>query len=462
MTSMKTGPRTVRQADCLVPPASSAFYPVRAGNRVRPLVDGGEIFTRIGEAIAEARHSVWLTVAFYSDDFRFPDGSPLFDVLDRAVARGLDVRLLCWRANPETRPSWRIFGGTPEQRDLLAARNARFRIRWDRGIGAYCQHQKTWLIDAGQPGETAFVGGINLTAVALQRHDVFVEIAGPAARDVRHNFVQRWNGASERLLADGNWACDASDMLPLPLPLPSSEPAGRGDAKGASVVQIQRMMDPRRYADGEAEQSILEQYERAIDAARRTIYIENQAVPIAPLARRLMGALERGVDVVMLVPAVPEHYVCESRADPACREMWEAVEALGRHPRFALCGIAERHGAGLRAAYVHAKLMLVDGAWATVGSCNLHAFSLAGQTELNASIWDERFVLALRQTLFARHLDVDTSGLAEPGALRLFAERAAANRRRLDRSEGDWQGLAFALRPEDYALAHPAGFAPPA
>lgn len=427
-----------------IPFATSCSYPVRPGNRVRPLVDGGAIFTRIGEAIAEARHSVWLTVAFHSDDFRFPDGSRLFDVLDRAVERGLDVRMLCWRANPETRPSWRIFGGTPEQRELLARRGARFRIRWDRASTGFCQHQKTWVIDAGQPTGTAFVGGMNLTAVALERHDVFVELTGPAVRDVHHNFVQRWNGASERQAPDGNWACDAGNRLPLPAQVTAEQ--------GPSVVQIQRMMDPQRYTDGEAEESILEQYERAIDAARRTIYLENQAVPIARLSRRLMGALERGVDVIMLAPAVPEHYVCESRNDPAYREMWEALEALGRHPRFTLCGIAERHGPGLRAAYVHAKLMLVDDVWATVGSCNLHVYSLGGNSELNASIWDAEVAHSLRRTLFAKHLGVDTATMDDGAALRLFRETAAANASKLARRQHDLRGLTFEIEARTYAL----------
>ena len=123
---------------------------------------------RIGEAIANARHSVWLTVAFYSDDFLVPDGQePLFDILDRAVARGVDVRLLIWRPNPETAPSPRMFGGSPEQRALLAKRGARFKIRWDRAATVFCQHQKSWVIDAGQPTETSFVGGLNLTSVAM-------------------------------------------------------------------------------------------------------------------------------------------------------------------------------------------------------------------------------------------------------------------------------------------------------
>src|SRR5262249_37736546 len=154
---------------------------------------------------------VWLTVAFYSSDFCLPDGrGSLFEVLDRVVARGLDVRLIFWRPNPECPSASKgsTFEGTPADRDLLRARGSAFRVRWDRAPGHYLQHQKSWLIDAGCSSEVAFVGGINLTARAIDepghaeghRHDAYVELVGPAATDVHHNFVQRWNEASERLL----------------------------------------------------------------------------------------------------------------------------------------------------------------------------------------------------------------------------------------------------------------------
>src|SRR4030088_2509786 len=82
---------------------SPVTYPARPGNLVRPLVDGVPAFRRIAEAIKAARHGIWLTVAFYAADFLFPDRQgALFDVLDRAVARGLDVRVLFWRPNPES------------------------------------------------------------------------------------------------------------------------------------------------------------------------------------------------------------------------------------------------------------------------------------------------------------------------------------------------------------------------
>jgi phosphatidylserine/phosphatidylglycerophosphate/cardiolipin synthase-like enzyme len=305
-----------------IPSVEAGGFPVRGGNLVRPLIGGTTAFRRIGEAVDTARHSVWLTVAFYDEDLRFPDGrGALFDLLDRAVARGVDVRALFWRHSPETSTYGRTFWGTAAERDRLRARSSRVRIRWDRAAVPFCQHQKSWMIDAGMPSETAFVGGINLTAKALERHDAYVEVTGPSATDVQHNFVERWNGASERHAPNGNWACDGADRLPFP-----SGPSG---PRGTSTVQIQRMLF-------RGERSILEQYERAIDAARRTIYIENQAIPIPRVAACLERALARGVEVVLLVPAIPEDHVYAARKNLELRSLFDGLEALGRHPGFRL------------------------------------------------------------------------------------------------------------------------------
>ena len=298
------------------------------------------------------------------------------------------------------------------------------------------------MIDAGRSSETAFVGGINLSAESFRRQDAYVEVTGPSATDVHHNFVQRWNEASERTAEDGNWACDATDRLPFPHV--ASEP------RGPSIVQIQRMLHPGCYVDGQAapghgsfdvaggERSILEQYKRAIDAARRTIYLENQAIPIPEVATHLERALERGVEVVLLVPAIPEPYVYEARLDPAQQGRFDSLGALGRYSNFLLVGIVGAEDR--RPAYVHAKLMVIDDTWATIGSCNLHALSLSGHSEMNASIWDESVARAFRCALFAKHLGVDTASLDDVAALHLYRQFAQENR-----------GLVFALSPAAYA-----------
>ena len=228
-------------------------YSMRGGNLVRPLIDGVPAFRRIGQAVEHAVRSVWLTIAFYADDFAFPDGGgSLFTVLDQAARRGLDVRVLFWRPNEVSRGYGRTFSGTPEERRLLLAREARFSARWDRAAGPHCQHQKSWLVDAGCSTEVAFVGGINLTAKALGspghadggRHDVYLELAGPCATDVHHNFVQRWNEASDRDDVDGTWGPAGQEALPFP----SRASVTRGDA----VAQVQRMIPAGRYTDGTA------------------------------------------------------------------------------------------------------------------------------------------------------------------------------------------------------------------
>jgi phosphatidylserine/phosphatidylglycerophosphate/cardiolipin synthase-like enzyme len=442
-----------------IPFVTACSYPRRAGNAARPLVDGIAAYRRIAQAVAEARHSVWLAVTFISPDFQMPDGSgSLFDVLDRAVARGLDVRVIFWRPNPESTGYGSAFAGLPEQREMLAARGSRFRIRWDRSAGPYCQHQKAWLIDAGEASETAFVGGMNLTVKTLgspghssggQFHDLYVEIAGPSASDVHHNFVQRWNEASECDLADGTWGHDGNDELPFP--------ARASAPRGEAVVQIQRMVPAGRYGDSHpspgnaaygiagGESSILAQYLEAIGAARRTIYIENQSIPIAQVSSALEQALQRGVDVVMLVPGQPLDYVRVYRKDPARKPMFDGIAALGRYENFALAGIAVQNAGRRSDIYVHAKIMLIDDCWATIGSCNLHAFSLGGHTEMNAAIWDPKLTRALRCDLLAEHLGRDTSGLDDRAALALYRDIARTNRRKRDAGDFDWQGLAYDL-----------------
>lgn len=448
-----------------IPCETTGSYPARPGNLVRPLVDGIATFRRIGEAIDTARHSIWLTVTFFAPDFCFPDDrGSLFDVLDRAAERGLDVRVIFWRPNPESARYGRTFAGTPADLDMLRARKSRLKIRWDRAHAAYCQHQKSWIIDTGEPSETVFVGGINLTAANMgspghldgaERHDVYVEVTGPSATDVHHNFVQRWNESSERTARNGVWSHDASEVLPFPQR--PSRP------HGTSMVQIQRMVHPGRYANGHAtpggreydiaagERSVLDQYKRAIDAARGSIYIENQALPIPQIAISLAAALSRGVEVVFLLPADPEQHVRTARQDPARKDLFDQVAALGRHANFTLAGIAAPNARSERSnIYVHSKIMLVDDAWATIGSCNLHSNSLSGHTEMNAAFWDAGVVRELRCQLLSEHLGLETAHLDDRAALRQYRRVALANSDRKARGDGEWQGLAFALVPAAY------------
>ncbi|HKF79135.1 MAG TPA: phospholipase D-like domain-containing protein [Candidatus Dormibacteraeota bacterium] len=455
-----------------VPFVASTSYPVRIGNAVRPLVDGEPAFRRICDAIDAARRSVWVTVTFLTPDVQMPDGrGSFFDVLDRAAARGLDVRALFWRTNPETSghaPG--VFWGSPAHRDLLEARGSQFLARWDRAHSRFCQHQKSWLVDAGEDTETAFVGGINLRPHSVaspgharpgSHHDAYVEVSGPAATDVHHNFVQRWNEASERAAEDGSWGGGRDHDLAFPTRL--------SGPRGDSAVQVQRTLHAGCYRDGRptpggqafdvagGERSIFDQYLRAIGAARRSIYIENQYLELPEVVAALHQALDRGVEVVVLLPAEPDEAVRAATRRSERQAFVEQRAALGRHERFALVGIAGRGaGGGRHDVYVHAKVMLIDDAWATIGSCNLHASSVYGNSEMNVSFWDPEVVRTLRCELLAEHLGTDTAQLDDRSALGEYRRLAQENRRRRDAGDSGWPGLAFAIDPATYGRQPPA------
>ena len=170
-----------------------------------------------------------------------------------------------------------------------------------------------------------------------------------------------------------------------------------------------------------------------------------------PIAAALEEALKRGVDVVILVPAEPENHVRAARRNPERRLLFDQVGRLGEYERFALVGIAGLNAEGVRRnVYVHGKIMLVDDAWATIGSCNLHSNSLCGHTEMNASFWDAEVVRAARCALLAEHLDQDTDHLDARAALQLYRRIARDNRHLRDVGDPNWRGIAYRLDPNAY------------
>jgi phosphatidylserine/phosphatidylglycerophosphate/cardiolipin synthase-like enzyme len=442
-----------------------ATYGPRPANRLEPLIGGERAFRRIAQAVGGARHSVWVTVAFLSPDFRFPDGrGHLFDLLDEAAARGLDVRALFWRS-PEAAAAGEtgIFQGTADDHAALARRGARFRARWDRLDKTYCHHQKSWLVDAGTASEVAFVGGINLNNPSVTSHpfpprqgshtqDIYCELAGPAATDVHHNFVQRWNGASERELDLGAWPSPA-EVDDLPFPHQVSPPAGQVPVQLTRTVRRGFYRDATPTPGGkslavvEGEQSVLRQYLLSIDAAREGIYLENQAFLSLDVTASVERALARGVEVLVVVPGLVPGFLRAAVAEPRLAPTLRRVAALGAHPRFTLAALAaSRAGGRYDEVYVHTKAAIVDDAWATIGSTNLANRSFYGDTELNAAFWHPDTVTAFRRELLgAHHGDpLDAYGLA--AALRAFRARALENRERRER-RAPLEGFAYALDP---------------
>jgi len=459
-----------------IPAASVTSYPLRGGNALRPLIDGVPAFRAILKAVEHATHSVWLTVAFLDEEIAFPDAhGSFFDVLERAAARGIDVRVLFW-SEPEIEKMISGSSHFPAGRinfEVLSQQAPQVLARWDR-LRGYCHHQKSWIVDAGTDGEVAFVGGINLDQDSIvspghpagernpgaSNHDVYAELRGPSATDVHHNFVQRWNEASERTQPFGAFPTLArANDLAFP-ERPSRE-------AGSSFVQVARTVRADCYRRDAAspgasalaiaggETSILQQYLAAVEAAERTIYLENQMLLCPFLVPSLDAALRRGVDVVVVVPGRTMPEFARARRNPRAVPVFAMLDALGRHENFLMAALAATREDGSEdPIYVHAKVAIIDDEWATIGSANAMVRSFTDDTELNVTTWDREVATRLRCELMAEHLDaadaMPASGDDREG-VRLLRERALDNSRR--RREGRaLAGSVYAIRPHEWAV----------
>jgi len=108
-------------------------------------------------------------------------------------------------------------------------------------------------------------------------------------------------------------------------------------------------------------------------SARHSIHITTPyVVPDETMISTLLGAAQRGVEVVLLIPGAIDHnLVRQASRSKLGRLLQNGVQIYEYRP-----------------ALLHAKTMVVDGIWATVGSTNLDHRSFSLNEELNVALYD--------------------------------------------------------------------------
>jgi phosphatidylserine/phosphatidylglycerophosphate/cardiolipin synthase-like enzyme len=377
---------------------ADASAPPRAGNGLDVLVDGAEALPQLADAIESARSSVWLAGWFFSADFRLrPDSEQTLRELLAEVAGRVDVCVLAWAGAPLP-----LFH--PDRGDVRAARDALVRgtkitMALDsRERPFHCHHEKLAIVD----GEVAFVGGIDLTSYCGQRldrsehpargslgwHDATTRIRGPAVVDVADHFRLRWQEVTRE-----------------PLPPPSS-PSDAGDVE----LQLVRTVPERIYdALPHGEFSILESYLRALRAAERLVYLENQFLwspeIVTVLADKLRQPPHDRFRLVVLLPSKPNNGNDDTRGQLGL--LAAADDGAGR----LVARTLYQQGAHTP-VYVHAKIGIVDDHWLTVGSANLNEHSLFNDTEVNVVSHDAQIARDVRLRLWSEHLGVAQAQIA--------------------------------------------------
>ncbi|MES2360564.1 MAG: cardiolipin synthase ClsB [Pseudomonadota bacterium] len=132
--------------------------------------------------------------------------------------------------------------------------------------------------------------------------------------------------------------------------------------------------------------SIEKAYRKAIGKAHQEILIANAYfVPGGKLRRALIRAARRGVRVTLLLQGKYEYFMQYHAARPVYGALLKAGIEIHEY----------------EASFLHAKVAVIDGHWATVGSSNLDPLSLLLAREANVVVEDKAFAGELRDALCA-------------------------------------------------------------
>jgi phosphatidylserine/phosphatidylglycerophosphate/cardiolipin synthase-like enzyme len=178
----------------------------------------------------------------------------------------------------------------------------------------------------------------------------------------------------------------------------------------------------------DGERSVARGYTKAIKRARRLIYLEDQYMWSAEVARLFAEALRTHPDLhlVVVVPRVPDQDGAFAKR-PQLIGRWRAIEmckSAGEN-RVHVFDVENHEGTPV---YVHAKVCVVDDVWVSVGSDNFNRRSWTHDSELSSGVLDttrdpreprdpagtgdgaRTFARDLRLTLAREHLDLPDDG----------------------------------------------------
>jgi cardiolipin synthase len=346
------------------------------GNRLTLLNSGNEYFPALLAAIESAKLEIYLESYIFADD---EIGHEVTGALCRAAQRGVQVNVTVDG-----------FGGQNFAADFLPQLSAagvramvyrpeigRFHIRRHR---LRRLHRKLVVIDA----RLAFVGGINIVddnnapEDMRPRYDYAACIEGPTVEQVHHAVRRLWEIVS--------WVNFKRRFRLTPLNALSCEIAGAQSAAFLIRDNIRHRND------------ILHAYIEAINAAKSEILIANAYfLPGVRFGLALQAAAKRGVKISVLLQGKTDH-------------------PMLRFATQALYGAALESGIRIfeyEKSFIHAKVAVIDGQWATVGSSNIDPFSLLLAKEAN---------LVVRDSVFAGELEASIRQAMADGAREMGVE----------------------------------------
>jgi cardiolipin synthase len=338
--------------------------PISWGNEAELLINGDAIFPVFLETIRGAERSVALeTYVYWRGDIAHDVAGAC---CERARA-GVDVRVIL-----DAVGAVKMDGSLVADMEEAGVKVTRFRPPKAYAIRRVANrtHRKLLVAD----GRVGMIGGVGIaeewTGDAQDPdhwRDTHVRVRGPVVRGLMGAFAENWLEATGDVLAGDDWLPDIDEI------------------DGGGPMQVVRS----RATVGDTNVEAL--YYLAIAAARERLDLTAAYfVPRPAFSDALVEAAQRGVEVRLLVPGP---HIDKGFVRVAGRATYDKLLDGG-------VGIWE-----YQPTMLHAKSMVVDGVWASVGSVNFDNRSFQLHDEATLAVQSARFASELTEQ-FERDLSV--------------------------------------------------------
>jgi cardiolipin synthase len=332
--------------------------PIFSGNRLEILNNGDEFYPRMLEEISRARRSITMEQYIYWDS---DIGLRFAEAFAERASEGVPVKLLVDA----------IGSSNIGERILKTLEEGGCELAWFRPIRWYTlnranfrTHRKSVIVD----GRVAFTGGagiaehwIGKAACPSEWREMQVCLCGPAALALQTGFAQNWMAATGEMITGERYFPPREDMGDIPVQTILSSPNGGSGAAGSM-------------------------YLLALQCAQESIYIANPYfIPSKQVIAILAYLCKRGVDIRLMLSG--NH----------CDTWWARQNSIRLYGDLLDAGVRIYE---YEPTMLHQKYMLIDNAWATIGTANFDNRSFALNEETNVCFHDQEHVDQLREIFF--------------------------------------------------------------
>lgn len=320
-------------------------YPL-SGNNVEIMTDFTTMSERLVADIESAEHHINILFFKFEDDSA---GNRIADALIRKASEGVQVRLIYDDAGNFMVPR-RFFRKLKRNGIQVRGFSRIFLPILSRDYNSR-NHRKVVVID----GKVGYMGGMNIAqryAEGLKWgiwRDTHIRITGPAVSELQTSFLT-------------DWQFTKGDSPDLDTMYPYNPPCGN------TMMQIVTGGSMDKW------NIMMQAYMTAIAGSRKYAYLQSPYfIPPEPLMRVLQNAALSGVDVRVMIPYRGDKGILPPLAS---KSYIDDALAAGIKIYF------------YRKGYMHAKTLVIDDCFVTIGSTNIDFRGFEQDFEINSFIYD--------------------------------------------------------------------------